>query len=66
MKSCQKLKGVHKLKCEYGHDDKKVTLAENNISIKTVFLNTQTFKMIQQNTNVYVVRKVIKKSLMKS
>ena len=44
MKSCQKLKWVHKLKCEYGHDDKKVTLAENNISIKTVFLNTQTFK----------------------
>ena len=37
---------IHKNKCEYGHDDKKVRLPESNISIVTVFMNMQTLKMI--------------------
>ena len=32
--------GIHEIKCNYGHDDKKnVKLAEPNITIETVFLN---------------------------
>ena len=39
--------GIHKIKCKYGHDDKKnVKIAELNINIPTVFLNTQTLKTI--------------------
>ena len=30
-------KGIHRIKCEFGHDDKKFT--ESNISIATVFSN---------------------------
>ena len=37
---------IHKNKREYGQDDKKVRLAESNISIVTVFMNIQTLKMI--------------------
>ena len=32
--------GIRRIKCKYGHDDKNVILAELNISIATVFLNT--------------------------
>ena len=32
--------GIHEIKCKYGHNDKKLKLAELNISIPTVFLNT--------------------------
>ena len=35
--------GIHKIKCKYGHDDKKCEL---NISIATAFLNIQISKMI--------------------
>ena len=45
---------------------KNVKLAKLNINIATVFLKTQTLKMIEQNTNIYVVTKIINKSLMKS
>ena len=38
--------GIHKIKCIYRHDDKKVKFAELNISIATVFLNTQTLHII--------------------
>ena len=39
--------GIHKIKCKYRHDDKnKVKLAELNLNIATIFLNTQTLKMI--------------------
>ena len=44
---------------------KNVKLAELNISILTVFLNAQILKMVEQNINVYVVTKIINKSLMK-
>ena len=44
---------------------KNVKLAELNISILTVFLNAQILKMVEQNINVYVVIKIINKSLMK-
>ena len=41
---------------------KNVKLAELNINIATAFFfNIQTLKMIQQNTNVYFVTKVINK-----
>ena len=32
--------GIHEIKCKYGHKDKKLKLAELNISIPTVFLNS--------------------------
>ena len=35
--------GIHKIKCKYGHDDKKCEL---NISVATAFLNIQILKMI--------------------
>ena len=56
-------KGIQKVKCKYGHDEKtNVKLAELNINIAPSFLNTQTLKMIWQNTNAYVVTKIIKKT----
>ena len=53
---------IHKIKCKYGIEDENVKLAELNINIMTVYLNTQTYS----NANVYVVTKIINKSLMKS
>ena len=38
--------GIHKIKCKYEHDVKNVKPAELNINFATVFLNTQTLKMI--------------------
>ena len=38
--------GIHKIKCKYEHDVKNVKHAELNINFATVFLNTQTLKMI--------------------
>ena len=40
--------GIHKIKCNNGHNDNKknMKLAELNTKITTVFLNTQTLKMI--------------------
>ena len=37
---------IDKIKCKYGHDKKNLTLAELNISSATVFLNTQTLKIV--------------------
>ena len=45
---------------------KNVILAELNVNTATVFLNAQTLKMIQWNANVYLVTKIINKSLMKN
>ena len=45
---------------------KNFKLLELNISIAAGFLNTQILKVIEENTNVYVVAKNIKKSLMKN
>ena len=53
---------IHKIKCKYGIDDENVKLAELNINVVTVYLNTQMYS----NANVYVVTKIINKSLMKS
>ena len=53
---------IHKIKCKYGIDNENVKLAELNINIVTVYLNTQMYS----NANVYVVTKIINKSLMKS
>ena len=38
--------GIRRIKCKHGHDDKKCENVELNISIVTVFLNTQILKMI--------------------
>ena len=38
--------GIHRIKCKYGHDEKKVKHVELNISIATVFLNIKTLKLI--------------------
>ena len=38
--------GLHKIKCKLGHDNKNLKHVELNISITTVFTNTQTLKMI--------------------
>ena len=45
---------------------KSVRLLKLYINIATAFLNTQTLKMIQSNTNFYVVTKIIDKSLMET
>ena len=52
---------THKIKCKYGHDDKKAKL---NSKIASAFLNSLTLKMIANaNANVYVGVRIIKKSL---
>lgn len=38
--------GIHKTKCNFGHDEKNVRIVELNIRIVTVFLKIQTLKMI--------------------
>ena len=38
--------GLHRIKCKSGNDEKNVKHVELNISIVTVFLNTQILKMI--------------------
>ena len=38
--------GTHKTKCKHGYIIKNVKFAELNLSIATVFLNTQTLKII--------------------
>ena len=40
---------------------KDVKLVELNITLATVFLDTQNLKMTLQNTNVYVITNIIKK-----
>ena len=45
---------------------KNVKFVELNIRNATVFLNTQTLKMIEQKTNPYVLTKFIDKKLMKT
>ena len=35
---------IHKIKCKYGNDDKKVKLSELNTKIATFLLDTQTLK----------------------
>ena len=37
-------KGIHRIKCKFGHDDQKCEIC--GISIATVFWNTQILKMI--------------------
>ena len=37
---------VHKIKCQYRHDDKNVKLIELNTNFVGAFLNTQTLKII--------------------
>ena len=39
-------KGINRIKCKLGHDDKKYETLELSISIVIVFLNIQTSKMI--------------------
>ena len=39
------IEGMHKIKYKHGHEDKNVKLMKLNISIGTVFLNTQILKI---------------------
>ena len=51
-------KGIHKIE----HDNKNCeTFKESNTKIVSNILNTQVLKMIQQNTNVYVVARITEK-----
>ena len=38
--------GFHRINCQYGHDDKNVKFEKLNISVASVFLNTQILKII--------------------
>ena len=38
--------GVHRIRCKFGHDDKKCEICGIKLSIATVFLNTQILKII--------------------
>ena len=38
--------GMHKVKCTYGHNDKKVKIVELNISFTDVFFNEQFLNII--------------------
>ena len=38
--------GIHRIICKYEHDDRKCETCGINISIATVFLNTQILKVI--------------------
>ena len=60
------LKEFIKLNVKTNKIIKNVNLLELNTNIATIFFNINTLKMIGYNTNDYVVRKIIKKSLMKS
>ena len=37
---------INKIKCKYGHNEKKLKLAESHTKFPTVFLNTKSLKMI--------------------
>ena len=39
-------KGIHRTGCKNRNYDKNVKFADTNINVATVFLNTQTLKMI--------------------
>ena len=52
--------GLHRIKCKLGHDNKNVKHVELNVSIATVSTNIKTLKMIQSNTNVRFVIRVVK------
>ena len=39
-------KGIHKITCKYGQDNKKCETCRINISFAAVFVNTQTLKVI--------------------
>ena len=41
--------GIHRIICKFRHNDKNMKLVELNISIATVFLNTQILKMIKDD-----------------
>ena len=38
--------GTHRIKCKFGNNDKNVKHVQLNISIATVFLNTEILKII--------------------
>ena len=56
--------GIRKIKFKHGHDDKKCETCGIKYKYCDCFLEYTNHK--DENTNVYFVRKIIKKSLMKS
>ena len=56
---------IHKIKCKYGHDDKKCKTCGIKYKHCKCFLEYTNFKDNLIDTNVYVVTRIIKKSLIK-
>ena len=55
-----RVEGIHKIKCKYGHDDKKYENCRIKYEYCDCFFEHTDFKII------YVVTKIINKSLMKN
>ena len=54
--------GIHGIKCEYGHNDKKCETCEIKYKHSDCFLEYTILKIIQYNANVCVVTKIINTS----
>ena len=55
---------VHKIKYKHQNDDENLNLLELHKKYATVYLNIKSLRIIGCNANVYVVTKIISKSLM--
>ena len=55
--------GIHRMKCKFGHNDKKCETYRIKYKYCGCFLEYTNFK--DENTNVCVVTKIIKTSFMK-
>ena len=59
-------KGIHKIKCKYGHDNKKCEIRWITYEVCDCFLECRNFKDDLIEYKYYVVTKIINKSLMKN
>ena len=57
--------GIPKIKCKYGHNDRRCKICRIKYKYCDCFLECTNFKEDLYNLNVYVVTKIINKSLMK-
>ena len=56
--------GIHRIKCKFGHYDKKCETCRIKYNYCECFLENTTFNdRVQMSTIVFVVTKIIKKSL---
>ena len=56
---------IHKIKCKYGHDDKRCEASNIKHKVVIIFLNRLTLQMID-NINIYFVTNIVNKILMES